>query len=172
MSDADPETWIAGLRYASRTGRGPRGRGGRELTVPEQNRIWFYDSAHRTLRELDPKNRQLQSLSSENRVPRQEDINRLNEEIARVRREQGLVDLEPHHTLPREFAPRFNKAGLDIELYIFYVMRDQHRLRPRGLHTGCENWNAQWRQFFNENPSPRPEEILKQLNEMLNRIPR
>ena len=171
VSDADPETWIAGLRYANRTGRGPRGRGGRELTVPEQNRIWFYDSAHRTLRELEPKNRQLQSLSSENWIPRQEDINRLNEEIARVRREQSVVDLESHHTLPQQFTSRFNKAGIDIEHYIFYVMRDQHRLRPRGLHTGSENWNAQWRQFFNENPSPRPEEILKQLNEMLNRIP-
>ena len=41
VSDADPETWIAGLRYANRTGRGPRGRGGRELTVPEQIEFGF-----------------------------------------------------------------------------------------------------------------------------------
>jgi hypothetical protein len=172
VSDVDPETWIAGLRYANRTGRGPRWRGGRELTVPEQNRIWFYDSAHRTLRELDPKNRQLQSLSSENWVPRQQDINRLNEEIARVRREQSLVDIESHHTLPREFTRQFNKAGFDIRDYIVYLARDQHRFRPKGLHTGSENWNAQWRQFFKGRKNASPDEIIEQLNIMLNQIPR
>jgi len=171
-SDVDPETWIAGLRYANRTGRGPRGRGGRELTFPEQNRIWFYDSAHRTLRELDPENRQLQSLSSENWVPRQEDINRLNEEIARVRREQSLVDIESHHALPREFARQFNKAGFDIRDYIVYLARDQHRFLPTGLHTGSENWNAQWRQFFKGRKNASPDEIIEQLHIMLNQLPR
>jgi hypothetical protein len=171
-SDADPETWIAGLRYANRSGRGARGPGIRQPSPAEENLLWFYGSAHRTLRELDPTNRQLPSLSSEAWIPRQEDINRLNEEIARVRRERGLSDLERHHTLPQEFALQFEKAGIDIRDHIVYLARNQHRLLPNGLHTGSEHWNAQWRQFFERNKLPNREEVLEKLNEMLKQIPR
>jgi hypothetical protein len=78
----------------------------------------------------------------------------------------------PQLPLPREFARQFNKAGFDIRDYIVYLARDQHRFRPKGLHTGSENWNAQWRQFFKGRKNASPDEIIEQLNIMLNQIPR
>jgi hypothetical protein len=122
------------------------------------------------LRELDPKNPQLQSLSSPTWVPNQSDIARLHEEIARVRRERGLPELELHHTLPRQFAPQFNEAGIDIESYRTYLPRDQHRLLPKGLHTGTDNWNAQWKRFFKEHQRADPNKVLELLNDMLKRL--
>jgi Predicted lipoprotein of unknown function (DUF2380) len=75
---------------------------------------------------------------------------------------RGLPELELHHTLPRQFAPQFNEAGIDIESYRTYLPRDQHRLLPKGLHTGTDNWNRQWKQ-----KDSKQKEILKLLNDML-----
>jgi Predicted lipoprotein of unknown function (DUF2380) len=116
---------------------------------------------------LDPKNPQLESLSSSTWVPAQRDINRLHEEMANVLRKQSVCELEVHHTLPRQFSPWFNDAGIDIEDYKTYLPRDRHRLLPNGLHTGSENWNAQWKRFFEKNQRARQNEILELLNDML-----
>jgi hypothetical protein len=69
-----------------------------------------YDTAFKTLRELEPNHPQLRSMSTSTWVPRTEDTNRLNAEIARIRAERGLSELEPHHNFPREFAPNFGLA--------------------------------------------------------------
>jgi len=96
----------------------------------------------------------------------------LKEEIERAREERGLRrDIEPHHNLPRQLTKRFNSCGLDIEDYVTYLPRDLHRLRPDGLHTGLENWNKVWRQYFANRQSPESreeeaEEIFKQLIKM------
>jgi hypothetical protein len=119
---------------------------------------------------LDPRNPQLQSLSSPTWIPTFQDINRLNEEIARVRGEQHLFDLERHHALPREFVSEFEKAGIDMGDYIVYLQR--HRLRPDGLHTGSDHWNGQWHRFFQKHAKPTPKKILEQLNDMLKQLPR
>jgi hypothetical protein len=63
--------------------------------------------------------------------------------------------------------PWFNDVGIDIEDYKTYLPRDRHRLLPNGLHTGSENWNAQWRRFFEKNERPRQKEILEILSDML-----
>jgi hypothetical protein len=82
-------------------------------------------------------------------------------------RERGLPKLELHHTLPRQFAPQFNEAGIDIESHRTYLPRDQHRLLPKGLHTGTDNWNRQWKRFFEKQKDSKRKEILKLLNDML-----
>jgi hypothetical protein len=173
LSDADIQELIPGARYAQ---MGPRRGGGRpggpELSPAESIRLLLHGNAHRTLRELDPDNPQLQSLSSPNWVPSQSDIARLDEEIARIRRERGLRELEVHHTLPREFERQFGKAGINPEHYKTYVPRDRHRLLPKGLHTGTDNWNAQWRRLFSQLAIPKQKVILKLLNEMLKRLSR
>jgi Predicted lipoprotein of unknown function (DUF2380) len=125
----------------------------------------------RVLRELDPNNPQLTSVSGPTWIPSEGDTARLHEEIARLRRERGLSDPEVHHTLPRQFAPRFKRSGIDIEKYRSYLSRDQHRLLPKGVHTGTDNWNAQWKRFFKENPQLDPDDILRLLNEMLKKQP-
>jgi Predicted lipoprotein of unknown function (DUF2380) len=168
LSDADPQELVAGTRYAQMPPRrGTIPPGGREPTPGESIRLLLHANAHRTLRQLDPKNPQLKSVSSPTWVPSQSDIARLHEEIARVRRERGLPELELHHTLPRQFAPQFNEAGIDIENYRAYLPRDQHRLLPKGLHTGTDNWNAQWKRFFEKQKDSKQKEILKLLNDML-----
>lgn len=173
ISDVDGNDWVSGARYAQAQARGGRrGAVGRELTVPEQNRIFFYDRALETLRELDPKNPNLESLSTPGWIPRQEDINRLNEEIMRLRRERGFSWLEPHHTLPRQFRDKFDRLGIDIEDYITHMPNYLHRLRPNGLHTGPEHWNGQWKEFFRTHPNPTPDEVFDHLNGMLKQIPR
>jgi hypothetical protein len=118
LSDADPQELVPGAYYAQNSPRrGAIGPGGRELSPPESIRLLLHSNAHRILRNLDPKNPQLESLSSPTWVPTQRDINRLHEEIGNVLRKQRVCEFEVHHTLPRQFSPRFNDAGIDIEDY-------------------------------------------------------
>ena len=62
--------------------------------------------------------------------------------------------------------------GINPEHYKTYVPRDRHRLLPKGLHTGTDNWNAQWRRLFSQLAIPKQKVILKLLNEMLKRLSR
>jgi hypothetical protein len=73
---------------------------------------------------------------------------------------------EKHHLLPRQFEAQFKRAGLDIEDYTVDLPRGQHRLLPDGIHTGPDNWNAQWARFFNANPNASQSDILQQLLQM------
>jgi Predicted lipoprotein of unknown function (DUF2380) len=172
VSDADPEVWLPGTRYAPNLSRrGTRGPGGRDPSPMEEIHILLYNGAHKTLRALDPRNPRLVSFSTSTWVPSNRDINRLNEEIARVRRERGLSEPEPHHNLPRQFSPEFNRAGIDINDYVLYMPRNEHRLLPNGLHTGSNHWNAQWRRFFKDYPNATPDQIFEHANNMLKQLP-
>jgi hypothetical protein len=172
LSDADPEKWIPGAQYAQGSIR--RSGGGlqwRDLSPLEGMRVVLHDSAFRTLKELDPNNPQLQSLSTSTWVPTFSDTSRLNEEIARIRARQALPDLESHHNFPRQFSPQFRACGIEPEGYLTFLPRSFHRLRPDGLHTTPINWNAQWDQFLSNQPTAKPEELLRQLHGMWKNVP-
>jgi RHS repeat-associated protein len=81
---------------------------------------------------------------------------------------QGPLDepIESHHELPNKFKPNFKRAGLNIEDFKVPLERARHRLKPTGLHTGADNWNAQWARFFDVNKEATKEEILEQLAKM------
>ncbi|MEW6620624.1 MAG: RHS repeat-associated core domain-containing protein, partial [bacterium] len=83
---------------------------------------------------------------------------------------RGATKLETHHLLPKEFAERFRDAGLNPEKYTIKISQEKHRLKPGGLHTGPNNWNKQWREFFNKYErmgiKPTREHILQQLEKM------
>src|SRR5262249_56781706 len=111
----------------------------RQLAAPVAIGLVAHSNAHRNLLNSDPKNPQLESLSSPTWVPTQRDINRLHEEIRNVLRKQRVYEFEVHHTLPRQFSPRFNDAGIDIEDYITYLTRDRHRLLRNGHNTRSEH---------------------------------
>jgi hypothetical protein len=65
LSDADPQELVPGARYAQNSPRrGGTGPGGRDLSPPESIRLLLHSNAHRILRDLDPKNPQLESISS------------------------------------------------------------------------------------------------------------
>jgi hypothetical protein len=74
---------------------------------------------------------------------------------------------ELHHLLPREFEQQFEDAGLHIKDYTMPLNQAEHRLTPGGLHAGSQNWNWQWRQFFNTVKKPTPDDILDFLDSML-----
>jgi hypothetical protein len=110
LSDADPEAWIPGAQYAQRLPR--RGSGGNlqwrnELPALQGFRVELYRSAFHTLKELEPNHPQLRSLSSSTWIPEFADARRLNEEIARIKAERGLSELESHHNFPRQFTSEF-----------------------------------------------------------------
>ncbi len=79
--------------------------------------------------------------------------------------------IERHHLLPREFRPYFERVGLNIDSpeFIVELPRDLHRLKPYGLHTGLENWNKMWLEFFIKNPNATKEKILQHLDWMMRR---
>jgi hypothetical protein len=79
---------------------------------------------------------------------------------------EGAGKVEQHHQLPRQFKNEFKKAGLDIEDYKIPLDRNTHRLNPDGLHTGSNNWNKQWADFFRDNSNATKSEILDQLGKM------
>jgi hypothetical protein len=83
---------------------------------------------------------------------------------------RATTNIETHHLLPREFRAQFERAGLNIEDYKLELSRSDHRLLPEGLHTGSNNWNSQWRRFFQENPSPTRDQILRALENMKRRF--
>ena len=74
--------------------------------------------------------------------------------------------IEKHHLLPRQFKKDFQRAGLNIEDFVIRIPKGAHRVRPAGLHTGRDNWNAQWRGFFDGTPNPSPQDILGELKRM------
>ncbi len=80
--------------------------------------------------------------------------------------------LERHHLLPRQFREYFEAAGLNIDApeFVVELPRDVHRLKPNGLHTGPENWNKLWGDFFIENPNAGREAILAHLDWMMRRF--
>jgi hypothetical protein len=172
LSDADPESWIPGAKYAQYSAR--RGGGGpqwRELTPVEGIRVMMYDTAFKTLREIEPNHPQLQSMSTSTWIPEFRDSARLNEEIARIRAGRGLSDPELHHNFPLQFESVFRACRVEPENYLTFLPLSFHRLRPDGLHTGPSNWNAQWGKYLREHPNAEPEELFKQLHNMWKPIP-
>jgi hypothetical protein len=94
------------------------------------------------------------------------------EELARTAEVAKSVKFETHHLLPREFKSSFEKVGLNIEAKEFKIELPigEHRLKPRGIHTGTENWNKKWEDFFINNPEAEKEQILKQLEKMMKEL--
>jgi RHS repeat-associated protein len=80
---------------------------------------------------------------------------------------RGAFRLERHHNLPKEFIEFFRAARLDIEDFVVLIPRWYHRLKPFGIHTGKDNWNAIWQEFIRRNPGATAGEIMAQLNRML-----
>jgi len=82
----------------------------------------------------------------------------------------GSTAVEEHHLLPRQFKAQFDRAGLDVERFTINLSKAEHRLKPDGLHTGSDNWNANWKEFFQLNPTANRQQILQQLVSMKNKF--
>ena len=64
-------------------------------------------------------------------------------------------------------AMKWLRAGLNIEKYIKSISKQKHRLKPNGVHTGKNSWNAMWRRFIADNPIPKRNKIRDQLKKMM-----
>jgi hypothetical protein len=74
--------------------------------------------------------------------------------------------IEIHHNLPQQFKEWFEDSGLNIADYEEPLPRSVHRLLDEGLHTGEDNWNELWAQFFADYPNANDEQILEFLDEI------
>lgn len=170
LSDADPEGWNPGAKYAQNFVRRGGGLQWRELSPLEGLRVMRYDGAYKALRELDPNNRQLTSMSTSTWIPTFADADVLNAEIGRIKVERRLSDLEPQHGFPLQFESRFRARDIEPEAFRTYLPRSFHRLRPDGLHANPINWNAQWDAYLENHPEAKPNELLEQLCNMRKQV--
>jgi hypothetical protein len=77
--------------------------------------------------------------------------------------------LEEHHGLPKAFVDYFQKAGLNVEDYVIILTAAQHRLKPKGVHTGKGrggDWNTEWDEFRKANREPNRDDIERHLDKM------
>jgi hypothetical protein len=59
------------------------------------------------------------------------------------------------------------RRGIGPDDYITYTWKQDHRLRPDGLHTGPNSWNLGWEKFLDKHPGADTEKMHEQLNKML-----
>jgi len=80
------------------------------------------------------------------------------------------VEVLTDHRLIVQAVGRLADAGLriDDDEFIIYLSRSDHRLKPNGLHTGPNNWNKRWGDFFkgHGNTPPDAKEIMRFLEEL------
>ena len=74
---------------------------------------------------------------------------------------------ENHHLMSQELQAQFQRRELDIEQFLYRMPRSAHRLLPFGIHTGPDNWNRQWEQYFQRNPGANRDDVLRQLRRMM-----
>jgi hypothetical protein len=159
---------------------GPQGTIGprtRALTPLEEVRQTRYKGEFGTLREVDPTNPLLSALDTSKWFPQSWDVYKLNEELARLKKQntttfspevqRRLSALDNQHLLPTEFTPEFKSAGIDPEDYRMFMDAGWHRLLDKSPYDS----QAQWRRFFDSQPNPTQEEVIKQLNAMMKQKP-
>jgi RHS repeat-associated protein len=134
-----------------------------ELDFPADARDTFYDFQHW---EWSWKHAGQTGLDVLGFVPVVGALKNTDEVVALVKGAGKSKIIEQHHLLPKQFKQQFKKAGLNIEDYKIPLDKADHTLKPDGLHTGTNNWNKQWSDFFEQNPNATKPEILDQLDKM------
>jgi RHS repeat-associated protein len=76
--------------------------------------------------------------------------------------------IEKHHMLPLKHAEFFRSKGLDPEAYAIPLERWKHRLKPTGIHTSADHWNAEWGIWIKNHQEATTSAIMRKLDEMKN----
>jgi hypothetical protein len=151
----------------------------RALTALEEVQRLRYNQARDLLEELDPRNPQLSALDTSKWSPQRWDVDRLNQEIANMKRladrqKKGEVDLydsetvqrlkalDEHHPFPRKFSREFRDAGIEPNDYTMPIDVGRHRW----LHTNPNRWEKVWSDYLEAVPERSPADLIEQLNEM------
>jgi hypothetical protein len=63
---------------------------------------------------------------------------------------------------------QFAEAGIkNVDDYLIPLTQRQHNsIMGKGVHTGPNNWNKQWGQFFKGTEEPSRDDVLRQLEKM------
>lgn len=81
--------------------------------------------------------------------------------------------VELHHIFSqaKEFAAIWNEWEIDIGRYLIALPAGVHRLSQfGGIHTGADNWNANWRAYFEKFPNANREQIFRQARSMIKKF--
>ncbi|MCW3098461.1 MAG: repeat-associated core domain protein [Chthonomonadaceae bacterium] len=84
--------------------------------------------------------------------------------VAKTVRRVGPNQL--HHVFPREFAARWEQAGIEYHEYTIPVERNYHQNVIHGGPGKGGAWNGEWRTFLKNNPNATPEEMWDQMRQM------
>jgi len=92
------------------------------------------------------------------------------EENAAIDAAAEAEGVEVHHLFPQQFRQQFEDAGIDIDAESSQTIlpKSLHTGAPDGVHAGpaADSWNGQWKQFFQQNSNPSPQQIYDQLAKM------
>jgi hypothetical protein len=136
---------------------------------PAEEIEWMrHNQGTRVLRGLDPFNPELSTTAIAPWMPTRTDNIRAQGQIKDLRPTGS--PLENHHNFSTKFKEDFLHEGIDPELYRMYVDKSEHRLKPDGLHTGSDNWNAVWERYILDHPNATREEFLAQLSSMMKKV--
>jgi hypothetical protein len=78
--------------------------------------------------------------------------------------------LEGHHGLPKDFIKYFLDCGINIEEFVIIMRVADHRLKPKGVHTGKGrggDWNREWEDFIEQHPPENSKERQSQISDKL-----
>ncbi len=67
--------------------------------------------------------------------------------------------------IPWEFRVMLPK-GVNVDDYVKVIPAWKHNLKPFGIHTGSENYNKLWREFFRNANDLTPTRVLNKMYEL------
>jgi RHS repeat-associated protein len=82
--------------------------------------------------------------------------------VGKFRFAEKLFQLHRHHMIPWEFRYLLPK-GMNINDYMKVIPAWRHNLKPCGIHTGPNNYNKMWREFFYTTEDPTRGQIMEQM---------
>ncbi|MCC7047622.1 MAG: DUF2380 domain-containing protein [Alphaproteobacteria bacterium] len=125
------------------------------------------------LSELNPSHEMLRpALRRRNSAPSAEEIfslrDAVEEEMRHAGERQGFPRLELHHHLPRQYWSRLpQEVDPNSAEYTAWILRELHRLKPQGMHSGSDNWNKVWGDYLAKDYAKTKRTMDKQLDTMI-----
>jgi len=153
------------------------GRGGpprpRRVTTTGELEWLTYTELMKKLTALNPHHPLVSSpFARRNSVPDYRELKGLREiveqEIMRTRSTMPIPRLERHHLLSKQHRGLM-PLEVDIESreYTAWLLREVHRLTPKGLHTGPDNWNKELARRLYQHAELNKEKIDREVREMV-----
>ncbi|MBL8704748.1 MAG: hypothetical protein JNM30_07895 [Rhodospirillales bacterium] len=145
----------------------------RRMTTRGELEWLTYTDLMKKLAELNPHHPLVSSpFARRNSVPDYRELKELRDiveqEIMRTRSTMPIPRLERHHMLPKQHR---GLMPLDVDIesreYTAWLLREVHRLAPKGLHTGPDNWNKELARRLYQHAELNKEKIDREVREVV-----